>query len=130
MNKTIFKIVFATVCLLGIQSLTSSSLLIAGEKIPLIRHDGSNTPLPPNRTPDLAPIVEINDAGTQLTFTGTAPITFSVEIVDEDNNTVLTDTLAVQQNGQIILSIATLSAGDYTLFVIINDVTYEGEFSK
>ena len=130
MNKTILKIVFLTLCLLGFQGLTTSSQIMAEKRIPLTRPIGDSTTNNPHRTPDLAPIVEINDAGTQLTFTGTAPITFFVEIVDEDDNTVLTDTLAVQQNTQTNLSIASLPAGDYTLYVTINGITYEGEFSK
>ena len=130
MNKTILKVALSALCLLGLQSITSSSILLADERIPLILHDGSTTNVPPKRTPDLAPIVEINDAGTQLTFTGTATITFTVEIEDEDGNTVLTDVISVQQNAQAALSISSLPAGDYTLYVAIGDVTYEGEFSK
>ncbi len=130
MNKTILKVAFAAACLLGLQGITFSSLLMAEEQIPLILHDGSTTTTQPHRNPALTPIVEINDVGTQLTFTGTAAITFSVVIEDEDGNAVLSDVLAVQQNAQTYLSIASLPAGDYTLYVIIDDNAYVGEFCK
>ncbi len=130
MNKTILKVAFAAACLLGLQGITFSSLLMAEEQIPLILIEGDTSTPIPKRTPELTPLVEINDAGTQLTFTSTAAITFSVVIEDEDGNTVLTDVFALQQNTQTNLSIASLPTGDYTLYVIIGDNTYEGEFSK
>lgn len=130
MKKSIFKITFATACLLGMQSMTSSSQLMA-ENIPLTNDENYQIP-DKHRSPalDLTPIVEINDAGTQLSFTGQATITFSVEIEDEDENTVLTDVLAVQENDMVTLSISSLPAGNYTLYVTIGDARYVGEFSK
>ena len=130
MNKTILKVTFAAACLLGLQGITFSSLLMAEEQIPLILIEGDTSTPIPKRTPEITPLVEINDVGTQLTFTSTVATTFSVVIEDEDGNAVLTDVLAVQQNAQTYLSIASLPAGDYTLYVIIGDNTYEGVFSK
>ena len=129
MNRTILKVAFAA-CLLGLQTIVSTNRLMAEELIPLIQVEGSNGTSIPHRNPELTPIVEINDAGTQLTFTGTATIAFSVVIENEDGNAVLTDFLAVQQGTQTNLSIASLPTGDYTLYVSIGDNTYEGEFSK
>ena len=103
---------------------------MADEKIPLIRTEGSTGVPIPNRTPIIVPTVSINDGGTLLTFTSTTAITFSVEIEDENGNTMLTDVLSVQENDIATLSIASLPTGDYTLYVIIGDNTYEGEFSK
>lgn len=130
MNKTILKTALSALCLLGLQSITSSSQLMADEKIPLIRTEGSTGVPIPNRTPIIVPTVSINDGGTLLTFTSTTAITFSVEIEDENGNTMLTDVLSVQENDIATLSIASLPTGDYTLYVIIGDNTYEGEFSK
>ena len=84
------------------------------------------------RSPSLniLPIVTYDEDEASLTFEGVITLGYvAYTILDEDENVVLTGYVNIQQDMQESISVATLPAGDYTLEVEINDITYTGSFT-
>ena len=136
MKRNLLKVAFAALCLLGIQSFTGMSQILAEN---IILRPITPTPPPSNddgtprhRAPQqsVVPAVEINDACDELTFTGSASISAQIEIEDELGDVVLVQALVLSNNEQVSLSVAELPEGDYVLRLTIGDKDYEGEFSK
>ena len=79
MKRNLLKVAFAALCLLGIQSFTGMSQIMA-EDIILRPCDPSDPKPEPHRAPQqsVVPAVEINDACDELTFTGSASISAQI----------------------------------------------------
>ena len=131
MKRNLLKVAFAALCLLGIQSFTGMSQILA-EDIVLLPINPSDPKPGQNRAPQqsVVPAVEINDACDELTFTGSASISAQIEIEDELGDVVLVQALVLCNNEQVSLSVADLPEGDYVLRLTIGDKAYEGGFSK
>ena len=54
---------------------------------------------------------------------------FLVTIEDENGTVVLTDSVHLEAGTVSILSVAQLPAGNYTLYIEVNGLTYSGHFS-
>lgn len=91
--------------------------------------DGTN-PGSPKHAPanySYLPITWIEDDA--LYFQGTTSIpSMSVSIQDENGQEVLSTTINVQQGVTTSVDISTLSSGDYTLYIVVNDLTFLAEF--
>ena len=78
------------------------------------------------------PSIVYNTQTEQLVFTGEATqVTFTYYIKEEDTEVVVDScTLTLAFGKQESVSVASLPAGDYTLFVQIGAFWYHGEFTK
>lgn len=89
---------------------------------------------PKQRSPEdysFLPTILYNEATETLNVIGNADLgAVPYTITDDDDNIVLSGILMITNGTQTNLSIASLPAGDYTLYIIIGDNTYVGEFSK
>ena len=96
-----------------------------------VDNDGEH---PEQRSPEnlsFLPTILYNVEAEALTVIGNADLgAVPYTITDEDDNVIMSGILMIANGTQITLSIASLPTGDYTLYVIIGDNTYEGEFSK
>ena len=79
---------------------------------------------------NILPIVTYDEEEASLFFEGVTTLGYvAYTILDEDENVVLTGYVNIQQDIQESISVVTLPAGDYTLEVEINDITYTGSFT-
>jgi hypothetical protein len=96
-----------------------------------VDNDGEH---PGQRSPEdysFLPTILYNEAAETLSVIGNADLgAVPYTITDEDDNVVLSGILMIANGTQTNLSIASLPTGDYTLYVIIDDKTYVGVFSK
>ena len=62
-------------------------------------------------------------------FEGTVTLSsVAVAICDEDDNEVLSTTLFIEANEESTIDISTLDEGYYTLYIMVNDQEFYGEF--
>ena len=95
--------------------------------------DGGDTPGHKSPSHLIAPpSIVYNTQTEQLVFTGEATqATFTYYIKEEDTEVVVDScTLTLALGEQESISVASLPAGDYTLFVQIGAFWYHGEFTK
>ena len=90
--------------------------------------DGHKSPAHPITPPSIV----YNTLTEELVFTGEATqATFTYYIKEEDTEVVVDScTLTLALGEQESVSVASLQAGDYTLFVQIGAFWYHGEFTK
>lgn len=73
------------------------------------------------------PITWVEDG--VLYFQGTTSIpSMSMSIKDEVGTEVLNTTVNIQQGVTTSVNVSTLSSGTYTLYIIVNNITFFAEF--
>ena len=101
---------------------------LLGPDEPIYDQPGHKAPVHPIAPPSIV----YNTQTEQLIFTGEATqVTFTYYIKEEDTEVVVDScTLTLALGEQESVSVASLPAGDYTLFVQIGAFWYHGEFTK
>ena len=75
------------------------------------------------------PTVTFNDETNVLTFEGNSDLgAVPYEVEDACENIVSSGVRYIYLNGTTTVSLGTLTAGTYTLYIIVGDNTYAGEF--
>lgn len=125
---------FLSILLVGAMPFTMTASTDPGFiPVPLQKVD-NGVEHPGQRSPEdysFLPTILYNEAAETLNVIGNEDLgAVPYTITDEDDNIVLSGIIMIANGTQTNLSIASLPAGDYTLYVTINGVTYEGEFSK
>lgn len=108
----------------GMSSMTGDTYYLS------YRKQGNNHEGRPKHAPanySYLPITWVENGA--LYFQGITSISsISVSIQDENGQEVLSTTINIQQGVTTSVDISALTSGDYTLYIVVNDLTFFAEF--